>query len=46
VISEPSKATMRYLADLLRNGTPAALSDTELLNRFALRRSKGDETAE
>ena len=46
MISEPSRAAPRYLSDLFRNGTPAALSDTELLNRFASRRSEHDETAE
>ena len=46
MISEPSRAAPRYLADLFRNGTPAALSDTELLNRFASRQSEHDETAE
>ena len=46
MISDPSRATPRYLADLFRNGTPAALSDTELLNRFALRQREHDETAE
>jgi DNA-directed RNA polymerase specialized sigma24 family protein len=46
VISEPARAASRYLSDLLRNGTPAALSDAELLNRFASRHGKDDETAE
>ena len=46
MISEPSRAAPRYLSDLLRNGTPAALSDAELLNRFASRSSEHDETAE
>jgi len=46
VISESSRAAPRYLSDLFRNGTPAALSDTELLNRFASRQSEHDETAE
>jgi RNA polymerase sigma factor (sigma-70 family) len=46
VISDNFSATPRYLSDLLRNGTPAALTDTELLDRFALRRSERDETAE
>ena len=46
MISEPSRAAPRYLSDLFRNGTPAALSDAELLNRFASRRSEHDETAE
>ena len=46
VISEPCSAVPRYLSDLLRNGTPAALSDAELLNRFASRRSEYDESAE
>ncbi len=46
VITEPSRAVPRYLSDLFRNGTPAALSDAELLNRFASRRSEHDETAE
>ena len=46
MISEPCSAVPRYLSDLLRNGTPAALSDAELLNRFASRRSEYDETAE
>jgi RNA polymerase sigma factor (sigma-70 family) len=46
VIGEPSRATPRYLPDLLRNGTPSALSDTELLYRFASRRNEHDETAE
>jgi RNA polymerase sigma factor (sigma-70 family) len=46
VISERVSAIPRYLSDLLRNGTPAALSDSELLNRFAARRSEDDETAE
>ncbi len=46
MISEPSRAATRYLSDLFRNGTPAALSDAELLNRFASRRSEHDETAE
>ena len=46
MISDPSRAAPRYLSDLFRNGTPAALSDAELLNRFASRRSEHDETAE
>ena len=46
MISEPSRAAPRYLSDLFRNGTPAALSDAELLNRFASRQSEHDETAE
>jgi DNA-directed RNA polymerase specialized sigma24 family protein len=46
VISEPARAAPRYLSDLLRNGTPAALSDAELLNRFASCHGKDDETAE
>jgi DNA-directed RNA polymerase specialized sigma24 family protein len=46
VISEPSRTTPRYLSDLFRNGTPAALSDAELLDRFALRLSESDENAE
>ena len=46
MIGEPSRATPRYLSDLFRNGTPSALSDTELLYRFASRRNEHDETAE
>jgi len=46
VISESSRAVPRYLSDLFRNGTPSALSDAELLNRFAARRSEHDETGE
>jgi len=46
VISQSSRSAPRYLSDLFRNGTPAALSDTELLNQFASRRSERDETAE
>jgi RNA polymerase sigma factor (sigma-70 family) len=46
MIRESSCAVPRYLSDLFRNGTPAALSDAELLNRFASRRSEHDETAE
>ena len=46
VISESSRAAPRYLADLLQNGTPAGLSDAELLDRFASRRNVQDETAE
>ena len=40
MISEPSRAVPRYLSDLFRNGTPAALSDSELLDRFAARRQR------
>ena len=46
MISEPSRVAPRYLSDLFRNGTPAALSDAELLNRFASRQNEHDETAE
>ena len=46
MISERSRAIPKYLSDLFRNGTPAALSDAELLNRFATRRSEDDEGAE
>jgi hypothetical protein len=46
VISERSRATPKYLSELLRNGTPAALSDAELLKRFALRHGEHDEAAE
>ncbi len=46
MISESSRAAPRYLADLFRNGTPSALSDSELLERFAARRSEHEETAE
>ncbi len=46
MISEPSRAAPRYLSDLFRNGTPAALSDSELLDRFAVRPSEHDETVE
>ena len=42
MITEPSRPTPRYLSDLLRNGTPAALSDTELLNRFDGCQRRGD----
>jgi RNA polymerase sigma factor (sigma-70 family) len=45
VISEPSRAVSRYLSELFRNGTSVALSDAELLNRFASRRSEHDEAA-
>ena len=46
MISERSRAIPKYLSDLFRNGTPAALSDAELLNRFATHRSDDHETAE
>ncbi len=46
MIGESSRAATRYLSDLFRNGTPAVLSDPELLSRFASRRSEHDETAE
>jgi RNA polymerase sigma factor (sigma-70 family) len=46
VISESSRAATRYLSDLFRSGTPAGLSDAELLNRFTARRSEHDEAAE
>ena len=46
MISESARATPRFLSYLLRNGTPAALSDTELLHRFARRQGEHDETAE
>jgi RNA polymerase sigma-70 factor (ECF subfamily) len=46
VISEPSRAAPRYLSDLFRDGTPAALSDGEPLDRFALRPGEYDEAAE
>jgi RNA polymerase sigma-70 factor (ECF subfamily) len=46
VISEPCRSAPRYLTDLFRDGTPAALSDGELLDRFALRPSEHDESAE
>jgi hypothetical protein len=46
VISEPSHAVPRYLSDLFQDGTLAALSDAELLKRFASRRSEHDEAAE
>lgn len=46
MISESSRAAPRYLADLLRNGTPAGLCDAELLDQFASRRKVQDETAE
>ena len=46
MIREYSHAAPRYLSDLLRSGTPSALSDSELLSRFAARRSEHDETAE
>jgi RNA polymerase sigma-70 factor (ECF subfamily) len=36
----------RYLSDLFRDGTPAALGDAELLERFAARRGEHDEAAE
>ena len=46
MIREYSHAAPRYLSDLLRSGTPSALSDSELLSRFAARRSEHDEAAE
>ena len=46
MISGPLRAASKYLPDLLQNGSPAALSDTELLTRFASRHNKHDETAE
>lgn len=45
MISEPLRAASKYLSDLLQNGTPAALSDTELLTRFAARHNEHDGTA-
>jgi hypothetical protein len=46
VIIEPSRMAPRCLSDLLRNGTPPAKSNAELLDRFAAHRSELDETAE
>jgi hypothetical protein len=46
VITGPTSAVPRYLSVLLRSGTPAALSDSELLERFASRHGEHDETAE
>jgi hypothetical protein len=46
VIRESSLAAPRYLADLLRNGTPAGLRNAELLDRFESLRCVQDETAE
>ncbi len=46
MISESSRTAPRYLSDLFHNGTPAALSDSELLDRFTAGRDEHDETAE
>ena len=46
MISESSRAAPSYLADLFRDGTPAALSDAELLDRFTAGRTAYDEAAE
>ena len=46
MISESSRTVPRYLSDLFRNGTPAALTDSELLDRFTASRDGHDETAE
>lgn len=46
MISESSRTGPRYLSDLYRNGTPAALSDSELLERFTAERVEHGETAE
>ncbi len=40
------QAVPRYLSALFQTGTPAALSDVELLERFAARLGDHDETAE
>ncbi len=42
----PSSAVSKYLAALFQSGTPAALSDGELLERFASRHGGHDETVE
>jgi RNA polymerase sigma factor (sigma-70 family) len=46
VIGESSRGAPVYLADLLQNGTPAALSDAELLVRFTAGRTERDESVE
>jgi Sigma-70 region 2 len=46
VPSGPSSIAPRYLSDLFDAGTPAALSDHELVARFATRRGEHDEVAE
>jgi RNA polymerase sigma factor (sigma-70 family) len=46
VITGPSHAVPRYLSALFQSGTPASLSDVELLDRFAERLGGHDETAE
>jgi len=46
VITGPSSTVPKYLAALFRSGTPAALSDGVLLERFAARQGAHDETAE
>ena len=44
--SGPANNSPFYLSALLRSGTSAGLSDSELLERFASRRGEGDELAE
>jgi hypothetical protein len=46
MITGPSHAVPRYLSALFQTGTPAALSNVELLVRFAARPGETDETAE
>ena len=46
MITGPSSAVPKYLSALFRGGTPAALSDAELLERFAERSGAHAETAE
>jgi hypothetical protein len=46
VASGPATSSAFYLSALLRSGTFAGLSDSELLERFASRRDEGDESAE
>lgn len=46
VASGPANNSPFYLSALLRSGTSAGLSDSELLERFASRRGEGDELAE
>src|SRR5262245_31700895 len=43
---EHPRAVPKYLSDLFRDGTPAALEDAELLDRFAARQAEADEGAE
>jgi RNA polymerase sigma factor (sigma-70 family) len=46
LISQTPRGAPPHLFDLLQHGTPAALSDRELLDRFTSRPNEHDETAE